>query len=163
MTGEMRAPLFDMVENNEAKGAVMKNGLTSATPRVLLTKSFIDSHDRAIATIAMALRDAAMEVILIDYETPEDVVNTAVQEDVDVIGISFMSGGQVETTEKIMQIMGEQEIPDIPVVLGGVIRPFDVEALEQAGVKAIFGSGGKLSDVVDTFYELARDYQQTRR
>lgn len=141
----------------------MKNGLTSATPRVLLTKSFIDSHDRAIATIAMALRDAAMEVILIDYETPEDVVNTAVQEDVDVIGISFMSGGQVETTEKIMQIMGEQEIPDIPVVLGGVIRPFDVEALEQAGVKAIFGSGGKLSDVVDTFYELARDYQQTRR
>ena len=141
----------------------MKKGTTSAlTPRVLLTKSFIDSHDRAIATIAMALRDASMEVILIDYETPEDVVNTAVQEDVDVIGISFMSGGQVQTTQKIMQIMVENEIPDIPVVVGGIIRPFDTEALEKAGVKAIFGSGGKLSDVVNTFFELAHKHQQTR-
>ena len=63
---------------------------TAPKPRVLLTKSFIDSHDRAIATIALALRDAAMEVVLIDYEQPEDVVTVALQEDVDIIGLSFM-------------------------------------------------------------------------
>lgn len=60
---------------------------TQARPRVLLTRSFIDSHDRAIETIALALRDAAMEVVLIDYEQPEDVVTVALQEDVDVIGV----------------------------------------------------------------------------
>lgn len=136
---------------------------STATPRVLLTKSFIDSHDRAIATIAMALRDAAMEVILIDYETPEDVVSTAVQEDVDIIGISFMSGGQVQTTERIMQIMHDNEVSDIPVVVGGTIRPFDVEPLEQAGVRSIFRGGAKMSDVVDTFFRLAREYQSSRQ
>lgn len=135
----------------------------TVTPRVLLTKSFIDSHDRAIATIAMALRDAAMEVILIDYETPEDVVSTAIQEDVDVIGISFMSGGQVQTTEKIMQIMRDQGVADIPVVIGGTIRPFDVEPLEQAGVKSIFRGGAKMADVVETFFSLAAEYQSVRQ
>ena len=145
------------------KGQAMTNLSTHAiTPRVLLTKSFIDSHDRAIATIAMALRDAAMEVILIDYETPDDVVNTAVQEDVDVIGISFMSGGQVQTTQKIMQIMQDKGLIDMPVVIGGTIRPFDVEPLESAGVKAIFRGGAPLADVVSSFRQLASEYQQKR-
>ena len=128
-------------------------------PRILLTKSFIDSHDRAIATIALALRDAAMEVVLIDYEQPEDVVNVALQEDVDVIGVSFMSGGQVETTQKIFAELQRREVAGLPVVVGGTIRPFDVPPLEAAGVKAIFRGGAPMADVVESFRSLSRAYR----
>ncbi len=132
---------------------------SAPAPRILLTKSFIDSHDRAIATIALALRDAAMEVVLIDYEQPEDVVTVALQEDVDVIGVSFMSGGQVETTEKIVAELGRREVADLPVVVGGIIRPFDVAPLEAAGVREIFRGGAPLADVVATFARLSRAYR----
>jgi methylmalonyl-CoA mutase C-terminal domain/subunit len=132
---------------------------TTPKPRVLLTKSFIDSHDRAIETIALALRDAAMEVILIDYEQPEDVVIVALQEDVDVIGVSFMSGGQVETTQKIITELKRQHIADLPVVIGGIIRPFDEPLLKSAGVENIFRAGAPLADVVSTFHQLSRTYR----
>lgn len=132
---------------------------TAPAPRILLTKSFIDSHDRAIATIALALRDAAMEVVLIDYEQPEDVVTVALQEDVDVIGISFMSGGQVETTEKIVAELARRNVAELPVVVGGIIRPFDVPPLEAAGVREIFRGGAPLADVVATFGRLSRAYR----
>lgn len=132
---------------------------TAPAPRILLTKSFIDSHDRAIATIALALRDAAMEVVLIDYEQPEDVVTVALQEDVDVIGISFMSGGQVETTEKIVAELVRRNVADLPVVVGGIIRPFDVAPLEAVGVREIFRGGAPLADVVATFGRLSRTYR----
>lgn len=141
------------------KSAKMQNELP--TPRILLTKSFIDSHDRAIATIALALRDAAMEVVLIDYEQPEDVVSVALQEDVDVIGLSFMSGGQVETTQKIVAELARRDLTDLPLVVGGVIRPFDVEPLEAVGVREIFRGGAPLSDVVATFKRLAHEYRGT--
>ena len=133
---------------------------TAAKPRILLTKSFIDSHDRAIATIALALRDAAMEVVLIDYEQPEDVVTVALQEDVDVIGLSFMSGGQVETTQKIMAELARRCVPNLPVVVGGIIRPFDVPPLEAAGVGEIIRGGAQLSDIADTFRRLSRSYRE---
>lgn len=132
---------------------------TKPRPRVLLTKSFIDSHDRAIETIALALRDAAMEVVLIDYEQPEDVVTVALQEDVDVIGVSFMSGGQVETTEKIVDELKRRDVADLPVVVGGIIRPFDEPPLREAGVKSIFRGGAALSEVVRTFEKLSRTYR----
>lgn len=133
---------------------------SGSNPRILLTKSFIDSHDRAIATIAMALRDASMEVILIDFEEPEDVASVAIHEDVDAIGLSFMSGGQVGTTQRIVASLKEQGVPDTPVVVGGTIRPFDVEPLEAAGVRAIFRGGAALAQVVETFEKLAREYRQ---
>lgn len=133
---------------------------TAPRPRILLTKSFIDSHDRAIATIALALRDAAMEVVLIDYEQPEDVVTVALQEDVDVIGLSFMSGGQVETTQKIVAEMERRGVADLPIVVGGIIRPFDVPALEAAGVKAIVRGGAPLAEMVATFERLSRAYRE---
>lgn len=124
--------------------------------RVLMTKSFIDSHDRAIKTVATALRDAAMEVVLVDYETPEDVVSVAIDEDVDVIGLSFMSGGQVDVTCQVMDLLGQRGIRDVPVVVGGTIRPFDVPPLETAGVAAIFRGGEKLAAIADTFLRLGR-------
>ena len=133
---------------------------TAPRPRILLTKSFIDSHDRAIATIALALRDAAMEVVLIDYEQPEDVVTVALQEDVDVIGLSFMSGGQVETTQKIVAEMARRGVADLPIVVGGIIRPFDVPPLEAAGVKAIIRGGAPLAEMVTTFAQLSRAYRE---
>lgn len=122
--------------------------------RVLLTKSFIDSHDRAIKTIALALRDAGLEVLLIDYETPADVVAIAADEDVDVIGISFMSGGQVQVTTQVMELLREARLDDLPVVIGGTIRPFDIDDLERSGVKAIVRGGEPLASIVDRFRTL---------
>ena len=130
--------------------------MTTEAIRVLLTKSFIDSHDRAIKTIALALRDAGMEVVLVDYETPEDVVSIAIDEDVDVIGISFMSGGQVATTQAVAKALAAARRSHLPVVVGGTIRPFDVEGLQEAGVCAIFRGGERLDKVVECFRELAR-------
>ena len=127
--------------------------------RVLLTKSFIDSHDRAIGTIAKALRDSAIEVILIDYELPYEVCTTAIDEDVDLIGMSFMSGGQVEVTQRVLTDLNSAGM-EIPLVVGGAIRPFDVPELERAGVKAIFRGGEKLETIVRTMRELALDYQR---
>ena len=136
---------------------------TALRPRILLTKSFIDSHDRAIATIALALRDAGMEVVLIDYEQPEDVVSVAIQEDVDVVGLSFMSGGQVETTQLVFAEFERRGVADLPVVVGGIIRPFDVPPLEAVGVKAIFRGGAPLADVVTAFGKLSRAYRGLAR
>ncbi|ODU04614.1 MAG: hypothetical protein ABS81_09700 [Pseudonocardia sp. SCN 72-86] len=130
--------------------------MTTAPVRVLLSKSFIDSHDRAIKTVATALRDASMEVVLIDYETPEDVVVAALDEDVDVVGLSFMSGGQVDVTATVLDALRTRGAGDVPVVVGGTIRPFDVPALEKAGVAAVFRGGEKLSAMAETFDRLGR-------
>lgn len=124
-------------------------------PRVLLTKSFIDSHDRAIKTVATALRDASIEVVLVDYEVAADVVQIAIDEDVHVIGLSFMSGGQVDVTGQVTALLREAGT-DIPIVVGGTIRPFDVPQLEALGVAAIFRGGEKLSAMAETFHALAR-------
>jgi methylmalonyl-CoA mutase, C-terminal domain len=129
--------------------------------RILLTKSFIDSHDRAIKTIALALRDAGMEVILMDYETPDDIVHVALDEDVDVIGISFMSGGQVDVTTSLMKLLRTNDLTRLPVVVGGAIRPFDVAALEAIGVKGIFRGGERLSVVADAFQTLGAEHRRT--
>lgn len=124
-------------------------------PRILLAKSFIDSHDRAIKTIALVLRDAAMEVVLLDYETPDDMVTAALDEDVDVIGVSFMSGGQVQVTEMLMARLREDDLGHLPVVVGGAIRPFDLPALQAAGVRAVFRGGERLETIAATFRSLA--------
>jgi methylmalonyl-CoA mutase C-terminal domain/subunit len=123
--------------------------------RVLLAKSFIDSHDRPLDTIARLLRDAGMEVILLDYQVPEEIVATALQEDVDVIGVSFMSGGQVEVTRALITSLAAAGLSWIPVVVGGAIRPFDTPDLEAAGVRTIFRGGETLESIQQTFADLA--------
>lgn len=126
-------------------------------PRILLAKSFIDSHDRAIETIARVLRDAGMEVILLEYEVAEQISATAIQEDADVIGVSFMSGGQVEVTKELVAALAEAERPDLPLVVGGTIRPFDIPELEAAGVRKIFRGGETLVSIGETFRDLAEE------
>jgi methylmalonyl-CoA mutase C-terminal domain/subunit len=130
--------------------------------RVLLCKSFIDSHDRAIGTIAKALRDDGMEVIMLEYQVPEQIAVTASQEDVDVVGVSFMSGGQVDVTQRLRTALTEEGHDDLPVVVGGTIRPFDIPKLEQSGVRAIFRGGEPLATVIDSFRELARETRGRR-
>src|ERR1700684_3822757 len=117
--------------------------------RVLLTKSFIDSHDRAIGTIAKALRDAGMEVILVEYRVPEEVAAAGIQEDVDVIGMGFMSGGRVAVTRGVITALREAGHEERPVIVGGTIRPFDVPELEVTGVRAIFRGGETLASIVE--------------
>jgi methylmalonyl-CoA mutase C-terminal domain/subunit len=124
-------------------------------PRILLVKSFLDSHDRATKTISQVLRDGGMEVILLEYEIAEQIAAAAIQEDVDVIGVSFMSGGQVQVTRLLAASLAEQGRPDIPIVIGGTIRPFDVPELEEAGVQSIFRGGEPLSSIVEVFRQLA--------
>lgn len=130
---------------------------------MLLTKSFIDSHDRAIGTISIALRDAAMEVVLLDYRVPEEIAETALQEDVDVIGVSFMSGGQVDVTEQLLRALKDRGAANLPVVVGGTIRPFDLPDLEHAGVRAVFRGGEPLASVIDTFAALTAESRTQSR
>ena len=126
-------------------------------PRVLLTKSFIDSHDRALGTVAMVLRDASMEVVLFEYEVADQIAAAAIDEDVDVIGISFMSGGQVDVTHRLVEALRDAGHENIPVIVGGTIRPFDVPALEQARVRAIFRGGETLAAIVEAFRRVAAE------
>ena len=124
--------------------------------RVLLSKIGLDTHDRGIKLVAAWLRDAGMEVIYLDpYRTPEEVARVAVQEDVDVVGTSFLDGGQVGWTTELVGNLRELGAAQIPVVVGGVMPADDVLALEQLGVFAVILPGTPFADVVDTFVRAA--------
>ncbi len=116
-------------------------------PRVLLTKNHIDHHDRGIKILAQMLRDEKMEVIYTAFGTPEDIFAMAVQEAVDVIGISFLSGGQVRVTETLLGILKKQKI-DIPVFVGGTIRTFEIQKIKDMGAAGVFQGGESLDDFI---------------
>ena len=118
--------------------------------RVLVAKPGLDGHDRGAKVIARALRDAGMEVIYTGLrQTPEMIVNAAVQEDVDCIGLSILSGAHNVIVPRIMALLNEHDANDILVVLGGTIPTHDIPALKEAGVAAIFGPGTLLQTTVD--------------
>ncbi|MFH1532460.1 MAG: cobalamin B12-binding domain-containing protein [Pseudomonadota bacterium] len=117
--------------------------------RVLVAKPGLDGHDRGAKVIARALRDAGMEVIYTGlHQTPEMVASAAVQEDVDVVGLSIMSGAHSHLVPAIIRLLVEQDAGDIPVLLGGIIPDQDVPEMEAAGVKGIFTPGTTLVEVV---------------
>ena len=122
--------------------------------RVLLTKSAHDGHDRGIRVIAKALRDEGMEIIYTQFKLPEDIAAVAIQEHVDLIGISYFAGGQVKVTEKLLGLLSEKGIEDLPVIVGGTIRPFDVPKLEAMGVRGIFRGGDTMKSVADHIRQL---------
>lgn len=117
--------------------------------RVLVAKPGLDGHDRGAKVIARALRDAGMEVIYTGLrQTPEMVVNAAIQEDVDCIGLSILSGAHNVIVPRILALLKERDASDILVVLGGTIPEQDIEPLKSAGVAAVFGPGTTLDSTV---------------
>jgi len=117
--------------------------------RVLVAKPGLDGHDRGAKVIARALRDAGMEVIYTGLrQTPEMIVTAALQEDVDVIGLSILSGAHNAIVPRVMELMRQQKMDDVIVVLGGTIPNQDLDALKKAGVAAVFGPGTSMDDIV---------------
>jgi methylmalonyl-CoA mutase C-terminal domain/subunit len=117
--------------------------------RVLVAKPGLDGHDRGAKVIARALRDAGMEVVYTGLrQTPEMIVEAALQEDVDLIGLSILSGAHMAVTPRIMSLLKENDMGDVPVFLGGIIPNDDVDALKEMGVAAIFGPGTSTEDIV---------------
>ncbi|MGY3802708.1 cobalamin B12-binding domain-containing protein [Pigmentibacter ruber] len=121
----------------------------SKIPRVLIAKCGLDGHDRGAKYIAKALRDSGMEVIYTGVrQSTEDVAQTAIQEDVDIVGLSLLSGAHKTLFPKLIEALKEKGGGDIPVFGGGVIPAEDIPFLISVGVKAIFTPGTKVQDVI---------------
>src|SRR5579859_227484 len=117
--------------------------------RVLVAKPGLDGHDRGAKVIARALRDAGMEVIYTGLrQTPEMIVNASLQEDVDVIGLSILSGAHLAIVPRVIDLMKQHKMDDVIVVVGGIIPDQDVEALKKAGVAGIFIPGTPMDEIV---------------
>ena len=117
--------------------------------RVLVAKPGLDGHDRGAKVIARALRDAGMEVIYTGLrQTPEMIVTAALQEDVDVIGLSILSGAHNAIVPRVMDLMRQHKMDDVIVVLGGTIPNQDLEPMKKIGVAAVFGPGTSMNDIV---------------
>jgi len=117
--------------------------------RVLVAKPGLDGHDRGAKVIARALRDAGMEVIYTGLrQTPEMIVNSALQEDVQVIGLSILSGAHNAILPRVMQLLRENDMTDVKVVVGGTIPDQDAAVLKQIGVAAVFQPGSSLEQIV---------------
>ena len=118
--------------------------------RVVIAKPGLDGHDRGAKVIARALRDAGMEVIYTGlHQTPEQIVETAIQEDADAIGISVLSGAHMTLVPRIIELLRENEADDVLVVLGGTIPTDDARALKDGGVAEVFTPGAPTQDIID--------------
>ncbi len=118
--------------------------------RVLVAKPGLDGHDRGAKVVARALRDHGMEVIYTGLrQTPEMIAQSALQEDVDVVGISILSGAHLELFPLIMEQLREKKLDDAIVVAGGIIPEGDHEALRKMGVAAVFGPGAATGEIAD--------------
>ncbi|MFN8224009.1 MAG: cobalamin B12-binding domain-containing protein [Gaiellales bacterium] len=121
----------------------------ASTHRVVIAKPGLDGHDRGAKVIARALRDAGMEVIYTGlHQTPEQIVETALQEDADAIGLSILSGAHLTLVPRVLALLAEKGLEDVAVVVGGTIPREDVAALEAAGVAAVFGPGATTGEIV---------------
>jgi methylmalonyl-CoA mutase C-terminal domain/subunit len=129
--------------------------------RVLVAKPGLDGHDRGAKVVAAALRDAGMEVIYTGlHQTPEMIANAAVQEDVDVVGLSILSGAHMTLFPRVRKLLDEQGRTDILVTGGGIIPREDMDALEQGGMGRLFGPGTPTSDLVSYIQAWAAEHLQ---
>jgi methylmalonyl-CoA mutase C-terminal domain/subunit len=116
--------------------------------RVLVAKPGLDGHDRGAKVVARGLMDAGMEVVFLGIRhTPAEIAETALEEDVDVLGLSILSGAHVKLSEKVIRELGERGIGDKPVVVGGVIPHQDIEKLKEIGVTAVFRTGTPIREI----------------
>ena len=126
--------------------------------RVLLAKVGLDGHDRGVKVVARTLRDAGMDVVYSGlHRTPEEVVNTAIQEDVDVLGVSLLSGVQLTVFPKLFRLLGERGASDIIVVAGGVMPAEDVDAIKKLGVREVLLQDTPPQSIVETLTRLVAE------
>ena len=131
--------------------------------RVLVAKVGLDGHDRGVKVVARALRDAGMEVIYTGlHRTPEQVIASALQEDVDAIGVSLLSGAHMTLLPRLLELMRERGIDDKVLVAGGVMPDEDVFALKEMGVADIMGQDTPPAMIVATVERLVRERQATQ-
>ncbi len=124
--------------------------MTEKHLRVLVAKPGLDGHDRGAKIVARALRDAGMEVIYTGLrQTPEQIANAALQEDVDAVGISILSGAHNTIVPRIAELMRSQGLEDVLLIVGGIIPSEDIEPLKRAGVSAVFQPGASTQEIVD--------------
>jgi methylmalonyl-CoA mutase C-terminal domain/subunit len=122
----------------------------AAKTRVVIAKPGLDGHDRGAKIIARALRDAGMEVIYTGlHQTPEQIVETAIQEDADAVGISILSGAHMTLVPRILELLRENGAEDVIVVVGGTIPADDADELCKLGVAGVFGPGAPTGEIVD--------------
>jgi methylmalonyl-CoA mutase C-terminal domain/subunit len=127
----------------------------STIRRVLIGKPGLDGHDRGAKVIARALRDNGFEVIYTGIRrTPEQIAAAAVQEDVDAVGLSLLSGAHLELFPEVVEQLKERGAADIPVIGGGIIPEGDVPALREKGIRKVFTPGTPIQEIVDAFREL---------
>jgi len=126
--------------------------------RVLLAKPGLDGHDRGVRVVARALRDAGMEVIYTGlHKSPEQIVEAALQEDADVVGLSSLSGSHMALFPKIIELLEQNSmIDDTLVIAGGIIPDVDIPTLQKLGIKGIFGPGSNTEDIVNFIRENLR-------
>ncbi len=128
--------------------------MTGKKIRILVAKPGLDGHDRGAKVVSRALRDAGFEVIYTGLRrTPEEIVNTAIQEDVDVIGLSILSGAHSVLFPKIMDLLAQKGVSDIKVIAGGIIPEKDVEELKKIGIAEVFLPGSSTQTIVQWIKE----------
>ncbi len=123
---------------------MIKNGI-----RVVIARLGMDAHWRGSIVVARALRDAGMEVIYLGNQMPENIVEAAIQEDADIIGLSTLSGNHMILAPEVVRILREKNMNNTMVILGGTIPPDDIPKLKQAGIAEVFGPGTSLKKIVD--------------
>jgi methylmalonyl-CoA mutase, C-terminal domain len=122
----------------------------SSRIRVIVAKPGLDGHDRGAKVVARGLRDAGMEVIYTGlHQTPEQIVETAIQEDADAVGLSVLSGAHMTQFRRVLELLSQRNAADIVVFGGGIIPEADIPELEQMGVAKIFGPGATIQSIVE--------------
>lgn len=122
---------------------------SNGKPRVLLVKHWIDIHDRGLRLIATRCKDAGFEVVYATYSQPDEVVKMAVQEDVDVVGMSFFTSAYEQHLPKVIQGLKDNNMGSVMVVMGGVIPDEDHEGLRKQGVREIYGAGSDINQFIE--------------
>jgi len=132
--------------------------------RVLIAKPGLDGHESGAKVIARALADAGMEVVYTGTrQTPQMIVGAALQEDVDIIGLSILSGAHQELCSRIISLLKQKGIADIPMIVGGIIPESDVQKLKKMGIREVFGPGTVTAQVVSCVKDLVKDKGQPPR
>jgi methylmalonyl-CoA mutase, C-terminal domain len=117
--------------------------------RVVIARLGMDAHWRGSIVVARALRDAGMEVIYLGNQMPETIVKTAMDEDVDIVGLSTLSGNHMVLAPEVVRVLREKGVDEVKVILGGTIPPDDIPRLKETGIAEVFGTGTPLKKIID--------------